>query len=270
MGKSRQRKDAFKAAHPFCIFCGGTTEATTIEHCPPRAMFQNREWPEGFEFPACSGCNHGSADDDLIVAFIARTDPFNDAGNMDGRMPAILGSVHQKFPGLLRKMMPSPIAARRMNRHFGITPPIGGTNQETGAVHVTEEMDRAVEVFSAKLVKAIYYLQTNTPIPPGSRLALCWFTNAELMTNEGRYPIFDLLEQLNGVAPELRRAKSFLNDQFSYKASMSEERELIVVQAKFGQGFGLVVLASTIAEKLDDIFRRAEERTGRVNPFTIL
>jgi hypothetical protein len=65
---SRVRKNAFFSAHPVCIFCGGGEKATTIEHCPPRAMFQFRDWPEGFEFPACESCNHGTADHDLIIS----------------------------------------------------------------------------------------------------------------------------------------------------------------------------------------------------------
>jgi hypothetical protein len=270
MGMSRKRKDAFKAAHPFCIFCGGQAEATTIEHCPPRAMFQNRDWPEGFEFPACADCNNGSADDDLIVSFLARTDPFNDTGNIDGRVPAIIDSVHQKFPGLIRKMLPSANEARRINERLGIAPAAGRTNQEAGAVHVTDEMHQAVGVFAAKLVKAIYYMQTSTPFPSGARLAMRWFTNAELLTNNGRYSTFDLLQEMAGFAPELRRAKSFLNDQFSYKVSLSEERDLISLQAKLGQGFGFVVFACTIPERLDAVFVRLEERTGKPNPFTIL
>lgn len=270
MGMSRKRKDKFKAAHPFCIFCGGTAEATTIEHCPPRSMFQRREWPEGFEFPACSDCNHGSADDDLLVAFLARTDPFNDTGSIDGRMPLIISSVIQKFPGIIDRMMPTANEARRINNRLGIAPPPGKTNQEAGAVHVVDEMHQAVEVFARKLLKAIYYLHTNRPFPPASRLVMRWFTNSELITNEGRYSIFDILSELEGVAPQLRRAQTFLNDQFSYKVSLSNDAELILLQARFGQGFGFLVIGSVVPEKLDTLFARLEESTQKPNPFTIL
>lgn len=45
---------------------------------------------------ACDNCDHGTADDDLIISYVTRTDPFNDAGKRDRRRPVIRGSVHQK------------------------------------------------------------------------------------------------------------------------------------------------------------------------------
>lgn len=267
---SRTRRAAFFAQHPLCIFCGGTVKAETIEHCPPRAMFQERAWPEGFEFPACSRCNHGSADDDLIISLLARTDPFTEAGNADGRMPAIISSVHQKFPQLIAKMMPSVVQARAMNRRLGIVPPPGVTNQQAGPVHVTDEMHRAVEVFAGKLTKAIYYMQAGRTFPAEGRICMRWFTNAELITNNGRYSIFEILEGLEGFVPELARAKSLLNDQFEYKLSMSNELDLLALQARFGHGFGLVVFACTERERLDAVFASLEARTAQPNPFAVL
>lgn len=267
MGMSKKKKDEFRAKHPNCIFCGGNVAATTVEHCPPRAMFRDRAWPEGFEFPACSKCNHGTADQDLIIALLARSDPFRDPGDTDGRMGNIIGSVNQKFPGLLAKMMPSANEARRINRRLGIALTPGQTNQEAGAVNVTDEMHYAVEIFSAKLTKAIFYMHSGGVFPNDGRLTLRWFTNSELFTNDGRYSLFDIMEQLGGLAPELRRANTFLNDQFSYKISFSTELDLLVLQAQFGHGFGFVVVGSSAAEKLDSIFASLDKQTGKNNPF---
>lgn len=270
MGMSRKRKDAFFTANPVCIFCGGLAKATTIEHCPPRAMFQNRDWPEGFEFSACSECNHGSADQDLIISLLARTDPFTDRGNADGRLTGIIGSVHQKFPQLISKMMPSAVKARDLNRRFSITPAPGQTNQEAGPVHVTDEMHAAVAVFAGKLSKAIYYMQLNRVFPSNGRLAMRWFTNSELFINNGRYPLFDTLQELQGVAPALFRSKSLLNDQFEYKFSLSDNHELLALQARFGFGFGFVVFGNSSGAVLDEYFAALEKRTGKQNPFAML
>jgi hypothetical protein len=267
MGMSRVRRNAFLEAHPFCIFCGGTAKTETVEHCPPRAMFQDRAWPEGFEFPACASCNHGSADDDLLVSLLARTDPFSEAGDRDGRMPEIIRSVNQKFPQLIAKMMPTAIEARAMNRRLGIAPAAGETNQEAGPVRVTDEMHRAVSVFAGKLTKAIFYMHSGLVFPTDGRIGLKWFTNADLFTNSGRYPVFDVLQDLDGFVPALVRSKSLLNDQFEYKLSISNDSDLLTLQARFGQGFGFAVFACTVGDKLDSLFASAEARTGRPNPF---
>lgn len=270
MGMRKTRREAFLAAHPFCIFCGGKVKTETVEHCPPRAMFQDRAWPEGFEFPACESCNHGSADDDLLVTLLARTDPFTEAGNLDGRMPEIIRSVNQKFPDLIGKMMPTAIEARTMNRRLGIAPATGQTNQEAGPVRVTDEMHRAVRVFAGKLTKAIFYMHTGQVFPTEGRIGLKWFTNADLMTNNGRYPVFDILQGLDGLAPALVRSKSLLNDQFEYKLSISHESDLLALQARFGQGFGFAVFACTAGDRLDALFANVETRTGRPNPFELI
>lgn len=55
MGAATQHRQAFLKPHSICAFCGGKNAATTIEHCPPRAMFEYRSLPEGFEFPSCDG-----------------------------------------------------------------------------------------------------------------------------------------------------------------------------------------------------------------------
>jgi hypothetical protein len=105
MGSATRHRKAFLIANPVCAFCGGNTPAATIEHCPPRAMFQRRQWPEGFEFPACEACNQDTGDDDLVVAMLARMDPFEDRGNLDGKGPGIMAAVSQQYPGIFGKMM---------------------------------------------------------------------------------------------------------------------------------------------------------------------
>ena len=93
MGEKKNRRETFLLAHPVCVFCGGGAKATTKEHCPPRSMFQGRQWPEGFEFPACDSCNHGTSDQDLLVAMLARMDPFENQGNSDGRLAGIMDAA---------------------------------------------------------------------------------------------------------------------------------------------------------------------------------
>jgi len=95
----------FIKANPICIFCGGSTPSTTKEHCPPRAMFQHRQWPEGFEFPACDTCNGGTRDDDLLIAMLARLHPFQNKGDVDGKTPGLMARAHERYPGMFRKML---------------------------------------------------------------------------------------------------------------------------------------------------------------------
>jgi len=243
MGQSRTRKLAFFAAHPRCAFCGGQRPAETVEHCPPRAMFQHRAWPEGYEFPSCFLCNSGSSDDDLLVALMARMDPFEDAGDQDGKVLGLIKQVQRQLPGVLAEMMPSPAEARRINRELGVEPEPGQTHQDTGAMKVPARLDTAVKRFASKLSKAIYYKATHRPFPSNGEIAAHWFTNVELFRH-GFFPAFRALQEIGGIMPEHVRSSRLLNDQFTVKWSPSEDIQVFVLQTMFGKSFGTVTFGS--------------------------
>lgn len=271
MGAARRHRRDFLFQNPKCAFCGGGVVATTIEHCPPRALFQHRQWPEGFEFPACAACNNDTADDDLLVALLARMDPFENRGDLDGRSAGLIAAAHQQFPDLLRNMMPTANEARRNNKELGIRPKPGLTHQQAGVVHVTNEMRSAVSTFATKLAKAIFYREAGMIFPSSGCLLMTWFTNADLL-QDGKYPVFDALAHVAGQEPPLVRAGRFLNDQFGYKFSLSPEKSVFVLQARFGNSFGFVVFGSTIQGMLERQLQEIAEASPREDggPFVVL
>jgi hypothetical protein len=232
-------------------------------------MFQFRHWPEGFEFPACSGCNNGSDDQDLLIAMLARMDPITLRGDLDGRLQGMMKLANRQFPGMFARMLPSAVEARRSNRSRGVTPRPGQTHQEAGGINVTPEMHDAVCVLARKLVKGIYYREARSIFPSEGCLLMHWFTNADADRN-GRYPAFELLKQMGGNAPVLERAGKYLNDQFEIKFAMSAERDLFALQAKFGNAFGFVVFGGTVPGKLEATVERLRAATEKQGPFTIL
>ena len=269
MGAAARHRRKFLEAHTRCAFCAAAAPATTIEHCPPRAMFQFRLWPEGFEFPSCESCNQGSDNDDLLIAMLARMDPFELKGDLDGKQIGLMKAVNRQFPSLFEKMMPSAAEARRSNRELGLQPAPGQTHQETGAVKIPREVHNAVSVFARKLSKGIYYREVGRPFPHDGCLLLTWFTNADILRT-GKYPAFDALKELAGVAPPLQRGGTYLNDQFEYKLSISPDKDIFVLQARFGHSFGVVVFGSTLVGKLEGIVTQLRERTERIGPFAVL
>lgn len=232
-------------------------------------MFQFRQWPESFEFPSCQACNQGTTDHDLLISMLARMDPFEAKGNKDGKQVGLMMMVNKQFPGLFPKMMPSTNEARRSNRKLGIKPAPGQTQQEASPVKVPEEFHHAVCVFAQKLAKGIFYREAGSPFPDEGCLLLNWFTNADLL-RDGKYVVFDLLKEVGGTAPPLIRSGQYLNDQFEYKLSISPEKEIFVLQARFGNAFGLVIFGSTLPGKLEDIVVRLREQSQRDGPFAVL
>jgi hypothetical protein len=82
MGQAKLKRQAHAAVladHSGCIYCAGTNAATTIEHMPPISVFEGRQRPKGFEFPACGPCNNGTSLSDLVAAMLARIWPDADS-----------------------------------------------------------------------------------------------------------------------------------------------------------------------------------------------
>jgi hypothetical protein len=269
MGAGTRHRQHFLRTHTVCAFCGGTVPAESIEHCPPRGLFQHRQWPEGFEFPAFNTCNQGTNEDDLVVAMLARMDPFEEKGNKDGRLTGLMQAVNRQNPGLFQKMMPTAAEARRKNRELGIEPKIGQTHQEASGVNVPEEFHAAVCTLAKKLVKGIYYRDTGRIFPNSGCLLLNWFTNADFL-RDGKCVVFDLLSAIGGNVPPVHRAGTYLNDQFSYKITFSPDTDILVLQAKFGNAFGLVVFGCTLEGRLETMIQRLRDQTEKDGPFAVL
>jgi hypothetical protein len=200
---------------------------------------------------------------------LARMDPIEDKGNKDGQLVRLMQMAHKEFPGLFPRMMLSPTEARRHNRELGLKPLPGQTHQETSAVRVPEEIHEAVCVLARKLAKGVFYREVGNPFPNAGCLLLNWFTNTELIRS-GKYQVFDLLKHLRGDAPPLQRSGKFLNDQFEFKVSLAPEKNIIVLQCRFGNSFGMVVFGSAVTGQLEDIVMRLREESKRLGPFAVL
>ena len=83
MGQSRAKKRKFFLHNPLCCFCGGGSEATTIDHIPARSFFVNRKHPKGYEFPACVSCQNRTtgAEDTVRLIALMQASAFNDDAN---------------------------------------------------------------------------------------------------------------------------------------------------------------------------------------------
>jgi hypothetical protein len=222
MGEAKNRTKRFLSEHPFCVFCGGHAQTTSIEHCPPRALFQNRQWPEGFEFPACDLCNQGSSKYDLIASLLARMDPFENKGDRDGKTRGLMLNLRQNDKDLFNRLF-SKVNGDR--------------------VPITDEMHTAVGTLAKKLTKAIYFKQSKLIFPTDGNIFMNWFTN-EILLESRRIPIFDALQGITGSVPLLQRNGKYLNDQFQYKCSISENFEVMILQVLFGNALGFVTFRS--------------------------
>lgn len=272
MGQARRRRVAFFENHPTCIFCGGTAPATTQEHCPPRAMFSGRQWPVGYEFASCAPCNNGSADEDLIVVYLAHLEPVGEGDEErmnDGKN--LMLRIEKRHPGFLSEMLSrTAVQARADARRLNLTPAPGQTHQELGIVNIPAAMHKAVAVFASKLTKAIYFRRTGRIFPADGGIMFLWFTNAQRMEH-GRIPAIEAMKTVVTLSEPLMRSGQDLKEQFDYAYSPDKDGELHALQVVFGTVFGFFSVLSQTPGRIEAIEERLRARfPDKESPFTFI
>ena len=275
MGQSKRSTAQFLLANLWCIFCGGSTPATSREHCPPRSLFVGRAWPEGFEFPACSACNGGSSDEDLLVAFLGHIDP--DPTSTRSPSPTWLGlmkNVRRQVPGFLQGMsIESSTEARRAARRMGVKPLPGQTYRDLPFFNVPPELTEAVQTFAGKLTRATYFMETGEAFPREGGILFHWFTNASRVDENGVPIALATFVPLAAKQPELTRNGKDLSDQFALLVSLGQQDgdRLFVLQTMFRRTFGFVCVAATRAEQAEGMLAEAAASGGTATgPFVLL
>lgn len=270
MGEAKRRLQKFRCLSPVCIFCGGHIPATTQEHCPPRALFKDKRWPEGFVFPACKACNGGTSDDDLMVAFLAQLDPESDPAQLR-KGAGLMKMVSKQFPGVLQEMFSrSAVEARADARRLGIKPEPGQTYQEIGVINVPEAMHSSVATLACKLTKAIYHMQTGAIFPTDGGIMFQWFTNAQRIEH-GRIVILEAVANILGTTAAIERSGKDLKDQFDYRYSVDQPGDLHLLQVVFGMVFGFVTIFSQTPGRLEAVESGIKQKLGREDgPFAFI
>ena len=200
---------------------------------------------------------------------LGRIHPDEGIGNVDGRIEGLIKNVNSQFPGLVHKMLPSHIEARRRNRALGLKPGPGQLHQDIAPVSVPDEVNDAVKTFALKLSKAIYFRETNQAFANSGTVVMHWFTNVELVRH-GKYVLFEHLQSLVGQAPQLVRGGKFLNDQFEFKVSLSDDVQVFILQVLVGQSFGMIIFASVVPGVLEQAMSKLQAKYRRDGPFEVL
>lgn len=233
---------------PPCVFCGG--KSSTFDHYPPKAFFKDKDvWPEGFDFPACNGCNNGSNLQDLIVSLIGRLSPGIESDEEDiagfRRVCARLNEMNRK---VLVEMFDSPEAEQK---RLSVEESIG---KHVSAVHVPPAAQKAIRIFAAKTTKALHYIHGKQRLLAGSTIRFAWFSNEALV--RGRPTIPNELERVLGLGGEVRRGEINLKDQFDYKYALSADGATGIYYCFFRRAFAFISFVSVDQAVVEGVVER--------------
>lgn len=206
--------EAFKKAHPLCIFCGGRAATETRDHVPSRQTFTSRAWPEGYLFPACRACNDATKHSEQVFALLTRTYPNPTTEAEHAELRKIMKGVSNNYPGVLLDIRPSARGVRRFFAERGQIKPLDRATISIPLLNLDGPLVRPhLATVARKIFSALHYMHSGKIIPPEGGIAWRIYSNTEAV--EDRLPA-DIIKILGGQAQPVR-SKKLLNDQFDYR-----------------------------------------------------
>lgn len=237
MGAKSKRKMGFLAKHPYCCFCGGSARSEEPDHIPSRVLFDNRQWPEGYEFPACISCNRESRHDEQVVAMLSRLYPDADTEQGKKEVYERIRAVGYNYPGLLEEMRPSALQIRAAIKKYDLSKLDGITAEEMPLLNINGPLvNAAVENFGRKLFLALYYFHTGKILPSEGGIAIRWYSNLQIEDEAIPRELAGLVSQF----PTLQRSNMDLADQFFYRYGVTDDKKAAVFLAFFRRSFAIL------------------------------
>lgn len=226
---------------PHCIYCGGKTPANSVDHVPPKAVFDQKHRPSGLEFAACRECHDGTRLDDLVVTMASRIFPDPETEEAQEELAKSLTGVKNNVPGLLEEMRPSfrqSKKVRRLSREIGDS--LNALNFD-GPI-----MNKHIARFAGRIGCALHFELTKSIIPPDGGIGGSWFTNYNVTTGTAPEGLLEILPSPS----TLKQGKWGVDDQFLYSSVSSDNGNLSVHCATFRSSFGVWVACSNDFEKV--------------------
>jgi hypothetical protein len=241
---------ALLSDQPMCAFCGGDTAATTIDHQPARSLFDQKQWPEGYEFPACYACNQASRRYENVMALLVRINPDEETSAVRQReVRKYISAMGNNFPDLLTILSTSE--KRQFFKEEGLAKPPNTTYSELGMAGIEAGLaEEAIEFFFRKLFRALHYKHTGKIVPTDAGIFLRWYTNAYTHRTD---ELNEFTSALRGRPLVVRNGRS-LADQFFYAYGLDPNvRGLSAFSIYFRSSlmaFGMLSFDPSLLEKL--------------------
>lgn len=247
MGQSKTKKADFLRTHPFCCFCGGKTRSVTIDHVPNRACFLGRNYPETFEFPACSGCQEATRKDELAFAFYVRMMDRHPNNYDRAEASKAISGLANNLPHLLPNPYISGIEKRRKLNELGLRKPLGMENADIPIVTFHPAVSEHLERYGLKIACALFYREKLRPVPQEYRAITTWGQ----IGVAGAHEILSRFVEMTPFLYRGARPNLDFGDRFGYRCNKADEPDVFAAISQFGQGLfiaSLIVAPSFVAE----------------------
>ena len=241
MGQAAKTKAKFISDHPFCCFCGGASQTTTIDHVPNRAFFIARQWPVGFQFPACDACQGGARVSELVCAAIARSWSVDDPSAVTETTELWRGLAKSDTETFKEMIGPERISGLHLSEMIWSRL---RTKNGLPLMILGPRVHGHLDQYINKLTKALYYKHTNKIVPSTANLVYLLASNADIGSDQERM----IAEMRLPNVPELLRHSPMkdaapLANQLNYSFGYLESSGHAIFRVRMHQTF---IFASSV------------------------
>jgi hypothetical protein len=222
--------------YPFCIYCGGTEAATTVDHMPSRGMFPARRRPPGLEVPSCHDCNFNSRRLDDLVALLVSIKLERRSETEWQHYQTKLRAAGRNMMEVLRELYPTP-EQRASISHLRDSQgrPVSAMN--LGGPLVPDMLLR----FGAKCWLALHYKETGIALPAHKQIAVFLYSNYDAFEDKLPHALMNLLPERRSLG----RGKVTAHHTFEYSSTRVEGgADATTHWATFGETFMYAIFAS--------------------------
>lgn len=243
MAKTNKHRDAiFARSGGMCVYCGGSTPATTIDHMPPMVMFSQKQRPTGLEFASCEPCNSGARLSDLACAIIGRAYPDAETESEQQEISDLFRAANNNLASLLLEMQMPRAAQKLAANRTGISLERGGFLRLDGPI-----ASYHLEAFAGRLGLAMHFHATGRILSPEGGVRVRVFSNVDVLQGRVAEGIFDLLP----TPRTLQAGKKHVAEQFLFNAKATTDREGTISYASFRRSFSIVAASATEVTRLE-------------------
>ena len=246
--KKEQRKKFLKE-HPICCFCGGQTIAEEPDHIPSRALFDDRQWPEGYIFPACINCNRITRNDEQVVAMISRMFPNPKTTDERKQLEKTIISLKNYSLETFKELGEVSVRDKRNAvKKYNLQVPDSMAKGELPLLRVDGPLvNRSITNFGRKLFLALYYRHAEKILSDKAGIGLKWYSNLQIENDI----LPKELAYLTNKIPNIIRCKQDLKDQFFYRYDLTECKNEGMFLAFFRKSFAILGYINTDISNFD-------------------
>ena len=233
MGQARQKRTRLQrkqAEQPWCVYCGGTTQGTSVDHMPPKSVFDNKYRLDGLLFLACEACHKATRQLDQVAGFLCRVYPDPVSPLAKAEVPKIIRGIRNNTPDVWAELIPS----RRLLAHATQAGKAWG-ERDAGALNIGDKTHALMLRFAARSVFALHYHRCGQIVPPEGAAYVRWHTNESLL--DGSYPA-DFADVLP-LPQSLKQGNLSQDDQFTYASAALPDVRVSAHQLTFRLSFAI-------------------------------